>query len=143
MKQRVHLLPSFERLQRHTCHHHRINAENGGLVSPFSTLLTSEQGDRRDFIVEFSEHDAEHDADLSLLPCRKVSVVVHIHAPENSESNQEQKLCVFPLVLETSFNPDEHLNANLISHSERGESIDTRPGRSLIRRPLASTSRVR
>jgi hypothetical protein len=76
--------------------------KNRGPMSPFSPLTKPERG-RLDATVSFHSNN---DVDLSLTTCRKVSVLVTVHAPENNENNEKpSKLCLFPLVLETPSNP--------------------------------------
>lgn len=76
--------------------------KNRGPMSPFSPLTKSERG-KMDATVSFLSNS---DVDLSLTTCRKVSVIVTVHAPEKNENNETpSKLCLFPLVLETPSNP--------------------------------------
>jgi len=63
-----------------------------GPLSPFSPLLQTSHTKRRDSAT--ISWQSSHEMDLSLLPCRKVSVVVHVKVPHENHD----KLCLFPLL---------------------------------------------
>lgn len=78
-----------------------------GPMSPFSPLAKSDRG-RTETSISFVSNA---DADLSLISCRKVSVAVSVHVPENNENSQKlTQLCLFPLNMETPSNPGDLLS---------------------------------
>jgi hypothetical protein len=73
-------------------------------MSPFSPLAKSDRR-RTETSLSFVSNT---DADLSLISCRKVSVAVSVHVPENNENSQKPtQLCLFPLNMETPSNPGD------------------------------------
>ncbi|CAB9501734.1 Kinesin-like protein [Seminavis robusta] len=90
------------------------------LLSPFSPLLQphtrsqtqsqSNNNNGRDF-VSWQPPDSFREGDLSLQPCRKVSVVVHVSyqsnkcSPDPTCTTKSPQLCLFPLV----HNDDNHV----------------------------------
>jgi hypothetical protein len=65
-----------------------------GPLSPFSPLACSQQALESTTSITWQ---SQEDHELSLLPCRKVSVVVKVHVPDNNE-----RQCVFPLISSSS-----------------------------------------
>jgi len=87
-------LPPFER-------------QNRGPMSPFSPLMKSEKGK----VDAMASCAFNTDANLSLISCRKVSVVITVNVPENNENApKSSKLCLFPLVIASPSNPEDLLS---------------------------------
>ena len=73
------------------------NASDRGPLSPFSPLLRPNKTQRSESAISWQSQTTN--PDLSLLPCRKVSVVVKVKFPDMDYS----KMCLFPLLTGTMY----------------------------------------
>lgn len=95
----------------------KSNGDRGPL-SPFSPLLRTQQPLRQESTrISWQSND---DKDLSLLPCRKVSVVVKVKVP-----TAHDKLCLFPLIPASEESNDVSLQSPTLAPLQAVSGIET------------------